>query len=230
MKTSLTLVRRSRETPDAISFLFKSTKLKSWLPGQYLRWTLAHPNPDGRGAAREFTISSAPFEGCIRLTTRFCVKKGSSFKKALLGMAIGGTIGAEGPSGDFVAKSTARRLVFIAGGVGVTPYRAMLLALDRAGDPLNVDLLYADHGGEFPFLKKFRKLADKHPAFRLHLFSGSRRLDSRAIAAAVGSGGRPVFYVSGPEPMVGSFEKRLKRMGVPKPRIKTDYFPGYSWP
>jgi len=229
-KTKLTLARRRRETADAISFRFKSEKLKSWRPGQYLVWTLAHPSPDGRGVDREFTISSAPFEGRVQLTTRFSKREGSSFKKALLRMTIGEAIEAAGPSGDFVAANTNRRLVFIAGGIGVTPYRAMLLALDRAGDPLNVDLLYADRGGEFPFLAELRRLADKRPAFRLHLFSGAKRLDAAAIAAAVGTGGRPVFYVSGPEPMVGAFEKTLKRMRVPRSRIKTDYFPGYRWP
>ncbi len=230
MKTTLRLAGRIRETEDAISFRFKSAQLKSWRPGQYLHWTLPHADPDGRGVARDFTIASAPCEGRVQLTTRFAGRKGSSFKRALLRMAIGGAIAAEGPRGDFVARSTARRLVFIAGGVGVTPYRAMLLALDRAGDPLNVDLLYADRRGRFPFLAELRKLADKRPAFRLHLYSGTNRLDARAIAAAVGAGGSPVYYVSGPEPMVGAFEDKLKRMGVPRSRIKADYFPGYSWP
>lgn len=40
---------------------------------------------------------------------------------------------------------------------------------------------------------------------------------------------KPIFYISGPEPMVESFEKMLGKLGVPDPHIKRDYFPGYTW-
>lgn len=227
-KTKLTLAHRRRETKDAFSFQFNSAEITKWKPGQYLRFTLEHPCPDSRGCERYFTISSAPFEGHIQITTRFSEKKGSSFKKALHDMPVGGTIDADGLAGDFVVDDPSHRLVFIAGGIGVTPYRAILLALDHARAPINVDLLYANRDEDFPFKAQVDMLVKKHPAFRVHYFAGSKLLDERAIEAAVGESGKAVFYVSGPEPMVEAFEKLLKGMRVPKSRVKADYFPGYS--
>jgi ferredoxin-NADP reductase len=229
-KIKLTLEHRHEETPDTVSFQFKSEEIKDWKPGQYLHCTLKHRDPDSRGTERYFTISSAPFEGCVQITTRFSDTKSSSFKKALRGMALGGTLEADGLEGDFIVEEPGKRLAFIAGGIGVTPYRAILLALDHAGAPINVDLLYANRDNDFPFKAEFERLAKKHPTFHVHYFTGSKRLDERAIKAATGDSGNPDFYVSGPEPMVEAFEKILKGMSVPKSRIKTDYFPGYSWP
>ena len=229
-KTKLTLEHRHQETKDTVSFRFKSKEIKDWKPGQYLHYTLDHPHPDSRGTERYFTISSAPFEGHIQITTRFSDKKSSSFKNALRDMVVGGTVEADGLEGDFVVDDPSQRLVFIAGGIGVTPYRAILLALDHSGAPINVDLLYANRDEDFPYKTELERFAKKHPTFRAHYFTGQKRLDERAIAAVVGDLVKPIFYVSGPEPMVETFEKVLKGMSVPKSRVKTDYFPGYSWP
>jgi ferredoxin-NADP reductase len=229
-KTRLTLEYRHQETRDTVTFRFESGEIRDWKPGQYLHYTLEHHHPDSRGIERYFTIASAPCEGYIQLTTRFSDKKSSSFKRALRDMEVGGTIEADGLAGDFVVEDPSKSLVFIAGGIGVTPYRAMLLALDHASAPVNVDLLYANHDENFPFKAELVTFAEEHPTFRAHYFTGSKRLDEKAVAAAVGDLTKPEFYVSGPEPMVEAFEDTLRGMKVPKTRIKTDYFPGYPWP
>jgi ferredoxin-NADP reductase len=228
-KTKLTLEKRHQETLDAISFRFKSAEITDWKPGQFLHYTLEHSNPDSRGVERYFTISSAPFEGHIQITTRFS-ERSSSFKKALRDMEVGEAIAAGGLDGDFVVDDPESRLVLIAGGIGVTPYRAMLLALDHAGESINADLLYANHDQDFPYLAELETLAERHPAFKIHYFTGPKRLDEDAIRAAVGDLTKPLFYVSGPEPMVEAFDKLLLTMKVPESRVKRDDFPGYSWP
>jgi ferredoxin-NADP reductase len=228
-KTKLTLASKHQETLDAISFRFKAPEFPRWKAGQYLHYTLPHPSPDNRGIERYFTISSAPFEGFIQITTRFS-EKSSSFKRALRGLEIGGAIEADGLEGDFVVEDPNKRLVFIAGGIGVTPYRAMLLALDRARSPINVDLLYANRDEDFPFKDELEELARKNPLLRVHYYTGSNRLDEQSIRAAVAELAKPLFYVSGPAPMVVAFDKLLKSMSIPESRIKTDDFPGYGWP
>lgn len=229
-KTKLTLEHRHQETQDTVSFRFRSAEIGTWKPGQYLHYTLEHRHSDTRGSERYFTIASAPFEGFIQLTTRFVEKDCSTFKKALRDMVVGDSIEADGLEGDFVVEDPRRALVFIAGGIGITPYRAMLLGLDHAGAAINADLLYANRDEDFPFKDELESLAGKHPGLRIHYFAGPRRLDEQAIKAAVGDLGRPLFYVSGPELMVEAFDKLLKGMSVSEPRIKTDYFPGYRWP
>ena len=228
-KTKLTLADKHQETRDTVSFRFRSDEIRKWRPGQYLHYTLEHPDPDSRGIERWFTISSAPFEGYIQITTRFS-ENGSTFKKALRGLVVGGTIDADGLEGDFVIEDPARRLVFIAGGIGVTPYRAILRAMDHAGIPAEVDLLYANRDEDYPFKGELELLAQRHSRLKIHYFTGPNRLDERAILAAVADLRKPAFYVSGPEPMVETVDKLLASMSVPKLHVKTDYFPGYKWP
>jgi ferredoxin-NADP reductase len=228
-KTKLTLENRRQETPDVISFQFRSDEIKKWRPGQYLHYTLDHPSPDSRGVERYFTISSAPYEGHIQITTRFS-EKSSSFKKALRALQVGGTIDADGLEGDFVVEDTSKRIVFIAGGIGVTPYRSILLALNHAGEAVDVDLLYANRDEAFPFKAELEVLAHRHSTFRIHYFAGPNRLDERAIKTVVGDLTKPLYYVSGPQPMVQAFDKMLLGMSVTKLRIKLDDFPGYAWP
>ena len=229
-KTKLTLEHRHQETQDTVSFRFKSAEIKHWKPGQYMHFTLEHRHPDSRGIERYFTISSAPFEGHIQITTRFTEQNCSSFKKSLRDMVVGHTIEADGLEGDFVVEDPSKRLVFIAGGIGITPYRAILLALDHVDAPINVDLLYANRDEEFTFKDELQRLAETHPTFRVHYFAGPKHLDEQTIGAVVGDLKKSIFYVSGPEPMVQAIEKVLSHMSVAKSRIKTDYFPGYSWP
>lgn len=128
----LTLLEKHPEAGDATSFIFKPETPLVWQAGQFLHYNLLHQNPDERKAERYFTIASAPFEQNIWLTTRH-MEKGSSFKAALFALPIGGNIEANGPEGDFVVNDLAREFIFIAGGIGITPYRSILLDLDQRG-------------------------------------------------------------------------------------------------
>ena len=229
-KTRLTLEHRHQETQDTVSFRFTSDEITTWKAGQHLHFTLEHRRSDARGDSRTFSIASAPFEGFIQLTTRFVAKDCSSFKKALRDMMVGESIDADGLEGDFVVDDPARRLIFVAGGIGITPYRAILLELDHKGLPIDVDLLYANRDADYPFKDELEALARRHQGLRLHYFTAPRRIDEPAIRSIVSDLSRPTFYLSGPEPMVEALDALLKRAAVAPARIKTDYFPGYSWP
>jgi ferredoxin-NADP reductase len=163
------------------------------------------------------------------LTTRFA-PKGSSFKKALKKLKLGDAIEAREKGGDFVLDHRRKMFVFIAGGIGITPFRAILLDLDRNRKPLNVQLLYANRDSDFPYRKELEALKKRHPEFRIDYIVSPDRVDEKTIPKLVPDMGSPVFYVSGPEPMVESLDKTLKKLGVSKKRVKNDFFPGYHWP
>lgn len=226
----LTLINKKQETSDVISFFFKSETPLTWQAGQFLLYTLDHPNPDNRKTQRYFTIASAPFEGHIMLTTPFAKEKGSTFKHALYNLPLGVTIGAEGSDGDFVIEGSSKDYLFIAGGIGITPYRAIFLDLDHQNLPINVTLLYSNRTPEFVYKTELEALARKHPALQVHYFVDPERVTEEAIKKIVPNLQIPIFYVSGPEPMVEAFEKTLPAMGVSKDHMKLDYFPGYDWP
>lgn len=227
----LTLVLKKQEAPDVTSFILKPEKDFAWQAGQFLHYALNHPNPDSRKTERYFTISSAPFEGHAMITTRFAGQdKSSTFKKALFSMNPGDAIEAEGPEGEFLVDDASLSHVFIAGGIGITPYRAILLDLDNRNLPMNILLLYGNRDQNIVFKKELEDTAARHPDLKIKYFIDPQKIDEAAIRSAVPDLTAPLFYVSGPEPMVEALEKMLLGMGIADAKIKRDYFPGYNWP
>ena len=225
----LTLSATKQEANDTFSFIFAPEEPLQWKAGQLLRYVLDHPNPDDRGVERFFSIASAPHEEHIMLTTRFA-SKSSSFKRALKNLRRGDAVEAHDLEGDFVVDHRKKTFVFIAGGIGITPFRAILLDLEHNKKPLNVQLLYANRDNDFPYRKELEALRRRHPEFRIDYVVSPNRIDGKSIPQLVPDIQKPMFYVSGPEPMVESMDKTLKKIGVSKKRIKNDFFPGYEWP
>jgi ferredoxin-NADP reductase len=224
-----TLSATKREANDTFSFIFAPEEPLQWKAGQLLRYVLNHPNPDDRGVERFFSIASAPHEEHVMLTTRFA-SKSSSFKKALKNLRRGDAVEAHDLEGDFVVDDSQKTFVFIAGGIGITPFRAILLDLDYNKKPLNVQLLYANRDNDFPYRKELEALRTRHPEFRIDYVVSPNRIDEKSIPQLVPDIEEPMLYVSGPEPMVESMDETLKKIGVPEERIKNDFFPGYEWP
>ena len=81
--------------------MFETNQKMDFTPGQYLEWTLEHPDEDSRGIRRYFTIASSPTEDTFRIGIKFYPHP-STFKQALLGMKEGSSMVASGLSGDFV--------------------------------------------------------------------------------------------------------------------------------
>lgn len=184
---------------------------------------ILHQSPDERGTHRWFTISSAPFERDIMITTRFS-RNGSSFKKTLADLRPGGIISSGLPRGDFTVEDFGPHYVFIAGGIGITPFRSILLQLDHDDKPISVSLLYLNSDADYVFEGEFRALEQKNNNFKLRKFD-SRKLDRQDLEAYYRAPDT-VFYISGPRGMVESYQKLLETEILPE-RIKTDYFPGY---
>ena len=224
-----TLSATKQEASDTVSFIFAPEQPLQWKAGQLLRYVLHHPNPDDRGVERYFSIASAPHEKHVMLTTRF-VPKSSSFKKALKNLRPGDAIEAYDLEGDFVVDDSEKTFVFIAGGIGITPFRAILLDLDYNKNRLNVQLLYANRDNDFPYRKELDLLRGRHPEFKIDYVVSPNRIDEKSIPQLVPNIHKPMLYVSGPEPMVKSMDEILKKIGVPEERIKNDFFPGYEWP
>jgi ferredoxin-NADP reductase len=225
----LTLVETKQETADTKSFFFEPETPISWKAGQYIHYKLPHPDADDRGIERYFSISSAPYEKRVRLTSRFA-QKGSSFKRALTALPIGGKIESDPPEGDFVVDHVEKPLIFIAGGIGITPFRAILLDLQQRKEPLKIQLLYANRNEDVTFREILESLQRDHGEFKIHYFIGDNRVDGDAIRQCAPDLKTTRLYVSGPEPMVESMDGTLKEIGVPEPNIVNDFFPGYDWP
>jgi len=235
----LTLAHKKKLSENITSFIFEATDRLKFTPGQFLEWTLPHAKPDSRGQRRYFTISSSPTESHIALTTKFAGETSSSFKKTLFDLELGQEIIAANLDGEFVLPNDAKSpLVFIAGGIGVTPYRSMIKWLLDTGNKRKITLLYsAKKESELIFRDLFSKaekeiglktvyvLTDQTPTI-----ASARKgfIDQPMITEEVPNWQQSLFYISGPEPMVEAFEKMLSKMGVPSSHIKRDFFLGYE--
>lgn len=223
----LKFIAKEPRIENVYTFTFEPDKKVTWQPGQYMHYELPHPDADDRGVERWFTISAPPYFGKIQLTTRFDTERSSTFKRALQKLEIGTVLGAGDPRGEFLIEEDATRHVFIAGGIGITPYHSMLLQLDHDGKQLNVDLLYANRDNNFVFDDEFQALASKHSEFKIYKFVGNQRIQESDFSKYLNDKG-VVFYISGPRPMVESYQHLLEKLSVEAERVKTDYFPGYQ--
>jgi ferredoxin-NADP reductase/Na+-translocating ferredoxin:NAD+ oxidoreductase RnfD subunit len=230
--------RRGKLAPDIMELTFTPSHALAFEPGQYVEVTLAHRQPDSRGNRRFFTIASSPTENLLRLGVRFS-KPGSSFKRALLAIGANTRITAQHVAGDFtLPRDPRQKMAFIAGGIGITPFRSMLKYLLDTKQRRDIVLLYANRApGEIVYrdvlseaqtklgVKIAYTLTDRATVPRD--WSGyTGRIDARMIRGAVPDYGERIFYLSGPPTMVRAHAEALKALGVSRSNIKTDAFSG----
>lgn len=225
----LTLTETKPEAPDVVSFYFHPEESLNWLPGQYLHYRLPHAEPDDRGLERYYTVASAPHEGHVQVTTRFA-QNSSSFKRALMSLEEGAQVEIDGEvSGEFTLTEPGMgRYVFIAGGIGITPFRAILEDLAHRGIPARIRLIYASRNSQIVFKDELDRLARAIPGLEIRYLVNPEQITPEVIRSEIDDLTRPLFYVSGPKPMVDAVQTMLIEEGVPAPHIKRDAFPGYD--
>lgn len=234
----LTLIGRNKLADATYEFVFLPDHPISFRPGQYLEWTLGHRGSDTRGNRRFFTIASSPRESTVRLGVKFYEPE-SSFKRTLINMQPNDTMSASHIAGDFVLpKDPKKKLVFIAGGIGVTPFRSMVQYLTETKDARPVVLLYSNKTAtEIAYKDVFDRASREIGMKTVYALTNESApipgtyngfIDAELIAHEIPDFHERTFYLSGPHGMVTAFEKTLKDMGVSRFNVKTDYFPGFA--
>lgn len=195
--------------------------------GQHLQVQLhALRHPDHRGPSRVFSIASSPTD---RDTLAIVFREtGSGFKRTVGELPPGQRLLVEGPHGHLVLpRDPDRRVVLIAGGVGVVPFRSMLRHVADSAEPAPwVTLLYASRTRRAAaFLDELRSVAAGHPRISLHTTFGS------VGEAFLGDHAQPDaawrWYVAGPPGMVDVTRSVLQRRGVPATSVLAEHFEGY---
>src|SRR5665647_3881307 len=116
--------------------------------------------------------------------------------------------------GDFTwEEESDEPVVMVAGGIGVTPFRSILLERHRAGKPLNATLLYFNRIEEVPFQTELQKLSNKHPEFTLRIPIGEHITADKILELAP-QAKKQMLYLSGPEQMVKSIGSKLHERGI----------------
>lgn len=218
----LKFVKKRKENEEITTFFFEPESRIRYIAGQYTELTIPHESPDSRNTKRWFTLSSSPTEEFWSITTRLN-RKGSSFKKALVRLNPGDHIHGHLPMGDFVLpKDEALPLIFIAKGIGITPYRSILKYLEDTGQSRQIHLIYAVKNLSDAI---FTRLLEKK-SVTLSLHPG--RLRASDLTAYAGNAEERLVYISGPEHMVEDLQKELIASGMNELRIRTDFFHNYD--
>jgi len=221
----LKLKQASKISGQVYHYIFTPSRKMSFTPGQYMEWTLPHKNTDIRGNRRSFTIASSPTENEVQLGIKF-YEPSSSFKNALKNMKVGGSMFAGQVKGSFTMPDNKKiPLVFVAGGIGVTPFRSMIKYLVDTDEKRLVKLIYSvGKKEELAYTELFESASGVGVTY-IPVVSepGKSSLTQKILKTSTPA----LYYLSGPEPFIRSTKSILLDMKVPKSRIRTDYFSGY---
>ncbi len=193
---------------------------------------------DAKGKVRTFSIASAPQDAELEIATR---QTDTSFKRYLADAKAGSSVQIEGPYGDLALHEDASRpAVFLAGGIGVTPFRSMVLDASNRGLQHRLFLFYSNRTpADAAYLTELRELERKNPRFKLiATFTGGEAvpqggaveygyITAEMLAKHVGDLAAPIFYVAGPPAMVSAMEGVLKSAGVSQKNVRAEKFAGY---
>ena len=193
---------------------------------------------DANGQVRTFSIASDPDDSELEIATRLT---DTSFKRYLAAADIGSAVQIEGPYGDLVLHDDANRpAVFLAGGIGITPFRSMVVDATSRGLQHHLFLFYSNRKPEdAAFIDELRELEKENPRFKLIATFTEHEavqqgnavehgyITAEMLAKHVGDLAAPIFYVAGPPAMVSAMEGVLKSAGVDQRNVHAEKFAGY---
>jgi len=215
----LRFLNKKHETGDIWSFIFDPIEDISWEAGQSIRLEL--PRPTWGISERRFTIASAPHEKHVQITTRMSP---SEFKSLLNDLEPGQEIQAHNIEGDFTWKGISGPTLCIAGGIGITPFRA--LVLDAAKQKTLKDSVLLHRGTDNPalFASEFDQISKKTEEFSYRQLE--KRVTEHNLQQIVADWQKRTVFISGSTAMVQEVRKLLIRGGLPENRLKHDIFTG----
>ncbi len=241
----LKLLEKRDEAKGTKSFFWQPEKTVDYLPGQYFYYTLPSLTfPDPRGATRHFTISSSPTEGNIlRLTTR--IREESGFKKSLDALPKEAEIEGEGPNGTYILNDNEEGIqVFLAGGIGITPFRSMIKYATDKGLKIPIYLVYSNSlPEEIVFKDELKELESKNLNLKTALtvskpeeskekWNGlTGRIDEKLLQKLIDDWKLRIedctWWVCGPPGMVDAMQTVLGNLKISAGKIRTEKFTGY---
>lgn len=253
MEFKIKLFKKREEVLNTKTFVFEKPKGFNYLAGQYVYLTLPRLDyPDARGDTRHFTLSSSPTEDYLSITVR--MRDSSGFKHTLDESPIGSEISMRGPNGDFVLENHASTehaptaqvefQIFIAGGIGVTPFRSIIhYAADKNLTTPIMLICSNSIPEEIPFKAELDEISRTHDWLKV-IYTVSKpeesrikwkgligRINEEFFRTHVPTSHFPlsasVFWVCGPPGMVSAMEETLAKLNIPEEQVRVEKFTGY---
>jgi ferredoxin-NADP reductase len=233
------LESREEVAEGTMAFHLEKPRGFQFRAGQYADVTLINPpETDSQGIVRTFSIASAPYENELLVATRM---RNSAFKRVLATLPLSTELKLEGPMGSFTLhKNPAKAAVFLAGGIGITPFLSILRQAAKEKLPHLLYLFYSNRRPEdAAFLKHLEDLAKSNTNF---IFVPSMTEMEKSKLEWKGERGfinremlvkhfcdlkGPIYYIAGPPAMVAAMRQMLTKAGVDEDDIRTEEFAGY---
>jgi ferredoxin-NADP reductase len=162
------LLNRVEVAEGTIAFHLEKPTGFDFKPGQSADLTLPNPpETDAEGNVRTFSIASAPFEDQLMFATRM---RDTAFKRSLKKMLLGTVVKMDSAMGSFTLhKNSAKPAVFLAGGIGVTPFSSIVRQADHDRTPHKLYLFYSNRRPEdAPFVEVLQNLEKTKPTVSFH--------------------------------------------------------------
>jgi len=230
------LVGRAQVAEGTFAFHLEKPPGFTFKAGQAVVLELLDPPAQDGQKRRTFSIASAPHESGLMIATRM---RDSAFKRALQALPDGAPIKLAGPIGRFTLAGD-RPGVFIAGGIGITPFLSMLRQAAHERSPERLALVYSNRRPEdAAFLEELQQLEERNEKFRMLAtmtdMGGSslkwngptELLNAQLVQRAAAGFVAPVYYVVGPPGMVLAVQETLRGAGVVDEDIRSEEFYGY---
>lgn len=223
-KYDITLKESYKELGDIYTFVFQSDKAVNWKAGQHGIFTITHKKI--KKAIRPFSLASTSEEGHIKISMRIGDNP-SEFKKAILELSPGMRMNMRGPIGNFYIQDNKPTLL-IAGGIGITPYRAIIkdLTYSKEKKPNIMKLIYIDSNDEYIYKEEFDTLCNELD-IKLSYLTKREELTKVIEKFVADNGNSGNYFVVGTKKMTDSITKFLKEQEIEKSNIKHDVFFGY---
>ena len=240
------LAQRHEVAEHTMAFQFEKPDGWSFKAGQFVDITLLHPpETDAEGNTRGFSISSAPHEPTIMVTTRL---RDTAFKRVLRSMPLDSDVKMEGPFGNLTLHNNASRpAVMLAGGIGITPFRSIAMQAATEQLPHRIFLFYSNRRPEdAPFLEELQALEHQNSNYKLIATMTEMATSHRAwkgdtglidyqmldrylkpVASLEWYSAGPIYYIAGPPQMVRDLQTMLTNAGVDGDDIRMEEFSGY---
>jgi len=230
---------RKEVAEGTMAFRFEKPLGWAFKAGQYLDMTLLDPpESDAEGNVRSFSIASAPHEDTLMVATRM---RDTAFKRVLRTMPIGAPIRIEGPSGDLILqRDLTRAAVFLAGGIGITPFRSIVHWAAKEKLPQLVFLFYSNRRPEdAAFLADLQSLEKDNPKYKLiasmtemekshQPWNGETGLiNQEMLGRQLKGAASPIYYIAGPPAMVKGLQEMLRKARIKDDDIRAEEFAGY---
>jgi len=237
---ALKLRTRHEVAEGTMAFQFEKPPGWNFKPGQFIDMALINPKEtDAEGNSRTFSIASAPYEDALLIATRM---RDTAFKRVLKTMPLESQVEIQGrTSGEFTLHDNpSRPAVFLAGGIGITPFRSMVLQAAKEKLPHHIFLFYSNRRPEdAAFLEELGSLEYENPNYKLiptmtemakskdHWNGECEEISQEMLARYLKAVPSAIYYIAGPPAMVKGLHTMLNGSGIGDGAIRAEEFDGY---